>query len=1315
MTDSPSFLPGFRNTLPEAPAEKEKPGFLDILPSAFQRENAAVALVQNSQRQEERDAATPETGPRHTQLTVSNPDFDPFETIIDTEYQEYSKLFVEADSPEEVAVVKSQIDKSIALQEHIGSASGTDAFLASLVAGVSSPETFIPVGGSAIRGLRLGSSVGRNALNTGIAGAVGATISEIALQTDETRTLEESVINVLGGAAFGGVLGGGVGAVTRGNGTVKRPYNAMYKDEAWDGIKIDPNKLMDHGSSSVGAAQTPKLPIEMERMASSFGLAEKTAWLGPQMRVLVKSGSASAMRAMNDLAENAFVFEKNNHGIATTPGGTVETAGKRIMGEVVGVEDKISDLFSQYRIGEAQSFRGNLKLAAEDIKGPRQGKFKRHEFAEQLKFALEDGRHEVPEIQEAATQMRTHMDMLAKEAESLGMIQPGLVGKRQANGKFYAPVVYQRGAIRAKRRTAAGDGFEDRISQHFHKSAGKMQERITKLEKERDILEAAAEEQRADLPDDQQLSKIRRFGRQEPQKFPVLDLIRSMGGVKPDSVLAGELRAMGVTSRSHVGIFRKNTGISDVDNFVQSEHDIFQDLPIADDSGLLGRDVVLDLISDEVGGNPIVPRATDADAENFKALFDQMVEQGVDFSKSNRNVRNQLLSNKVDSAEAPDIENAANRGPSGNQLDDPEYQRSLDQQNAGFGSDSAKRLLEIDEIIADLQRYADAADPAIARTLATETTDKILGMTDADLYRPPEPGSRGFLKERLINIDPALIRDFTQNNALAINRRYSRVMATDIAMHKKFGDVEMTRQLDDIKTDFATRRADLVKRSVIDLIRPGGKENKGALADLRSTPEGQKIVNSLVKGVDTIDDIPTEDIAKIINESPSLEKAMADLGKQEQDTLRDLRVVRDRIRGQFDVPEDPHSIWNRVERGLLGLNYMRLLGGMVISAFPDAAMGIFRNGLQRNIKVHMRLMSSAATYKGSKKEMQLLGVGTEMAMDSRLSALTEYEIGEGAAGKFGRAAETAVRSFGKVTLMTPWNAAMKQMNGVVFSNFVVDAARQIAAGKGTKKQIRELASWNIDEQLAKEIVSQMEKHSPDYDNTLMLGLGEWSNARAAEEFRNALITQVDKTILTPGQEKPIWMSRRVARLAGQFKSFAFSATQMIMISGMQRRGAEQLSGIMALIAMGTITYAVKEKQAGRDLPPVDIEHSGEWLKNGIDRSGVTGILFDFNNMAEKITDHSIGVSRLTGGAPVSRYRSRNKLGAILGPSAGTVEDIMRLTGDAASGDWTESSTARMRRLAPFQNAIGIRKLFDEFERGFNAATGVPEKKDKTKK
>lgn len=86
-------------------------------------------------------------------------------------------------------------------------------------------------------------------------------------------------------------------------------------------------------------------------------------------------------------------------------------------------------------------------------------------------------------------------------------------------------------------------------------------------------------------------------------KTPVLDIVRKAGGVKVGSNLAGELKAMGVTTKTHPGLFKSKGGIGDVDNFVLSEHDIFRDNGIKDSgNGYADRDGVLEALRVEAGG-----------------------------------------------------------------------------------------------------------------------------------------------------------------------------------------------------------------------------------------------------------------------------------------------------------------------------------------------------------------------------------------------------------------------------------------------------------------------------------------------------------------------------------------------------------------------------------------------------------------------------------------------------------------------------------------------------------------------------------------
>jgi hypothetical protein len=111
---------------------------------------------------------------------------------------------------------------------------------------------------------------------------------------------------------------------------------------------------------------------------------------------------------------------------------------------------------------------------------------------------------------------------------------------------------------------------------------------------------ALARVQRGDL--DLVIARLKSGETVTADKAPVLDIVRKAGGVKPGSNLAGELQHMGITARTHPGLFRR-TGIGDVDNFVLSEHDVLADNGVPDSgNGYADRDAVLEALRREAGG-----------------------------------------------------------------------------------------------------------------------------------------------------------------------------------------------------------------------------------------------------------------------------------------------------------------------------------------------------------------------------------------------------------------------------------------------------------------------------------------------------------------------------------------------------------------------------------------------------------------------------------------------------------------------------------------------------------------------------------------
>jgi len=117
---------------------------------------------------------------------------------------------------------------------------------------------------------------------------------------------------------------------------------------------------------------------------------------------------------------------------------------------------------------------------------------------------------------------------------------------------------------------------------------------------------------------------------------------------------------------------------------------------------------------------------------------------------------------------------------------------------------------------------------------------------------------------------------------------------------------------------------------------------------------------------------------------------------------------------------------------------------------------------------------------------------------------------------------------------------------------------------------------------------------------------------------------------------------------------------------------------------------------------------GDWMKEGISRSGITGWFEEGNALAGKLTRGKVDMYRLVGSEkPLSRYAGRSVLDQMLGPTAGKLDRMQRISGAIAMGDWNEHDTHATRQLVFYQNLFWLRGVLNQVERGANNAFGIP--------
>jgi hypothetical protein len=408
------------------------------------------------------------------------------------------------------------------------------------------------------------------------------------------------------------------------------------------------------------------------------------------------------------------------------------------------------------------------------------------------------------------------------------------------------------------------------------------------------------------------------------------------------------------------------------------------------------------------------------------------------------------------------------------------------------------------------------------------------------------------------------------------------------------------------------------------------------------------------------------------------------LSKQMDADIRDIAGMRDRLRGVYGFQED--NIWTRIGRSTRDLNYLRLLGGVTVSSLPDAARIIMAEGFAKTFANGLGpLITNTKQFKIAAAEAKRYGVATDaMGPGGRSSIIAD--VGDYTQG--GTAVERGLRSaankFGRVNFLDYWTAGIKQLHAVTMQTSVFD---KLSKGQYDKR----LGRLGIDEESARRMWKQVDKHGSKEDGVWILNAKNWDDPELEQMWGAALRKESDRVIIVPGQEKPLFMSTEMGKSIGQFRSFIMSATTRVLVAGIQGQDQNALGGFISLVGMGVFTYYLKQSIAGREITddPVAL------VIEGIDRSGAVGILGEINNTLEKISSNSVGLRALTGvSAPASRFYSRSVSESLLGPTFGSLLSTTVAASNAltSSEPMTEADVRALRRLVPLQNLSILRGI-----------------------
>lgn len=1324
------------------PDKEIDPDTATIVGSAFRQGNTVASMASN--KLAGIDTRTPEDG------------FDGkarWDEIRGTSYEsDWSRL---APMRNRVAfnAMKSQIDMEREDKRNLD-AGGWTATIASLGAGLFDVPSLIP-GGELATGVRIGRAAVTTGIRTGIAGALGAGASEIALQaTQQTRPLSESAINIGSGAVLSALLGGGAGALM----SVAERRAALDTVER---VMADPGNPNAYTEFREGVAQGVGAQAVDGPVLEGYGIGKGAKLVGAaqaQMVPLLRaahSPSAPVREIMSNMAETGYYLERNARGEGDI---SVESAVKEWdRGAVAKALKTTREIYSdavktglnmtpeEFRLATSKAMRRGDE--GENDAVSKAASFWRSTLFDPLKeYAIREGRLPADVDVKTATSYLTRMwnaRLTAEEARFKDIVRPWIDQQLSAlefksdEIRLGNKIVDSDKAMETHDRlTSRVQNLEDRLAERTG-SRQRRNDALTQLRQDRiDVLKTRAPaalvtrlrgaDENAAMVDAVKQSRAaeRSAGKQQTfaERSPVLAIIKAKGGARVGSKLDNELRAMGVTPKTHPGMFVKKGGIGDVDNFVHAEDEIFASL--ADDgNGYVDHRDLMEAIRSELAGNPLRTadeQAAAAALDNLDKTTAEWLDQvGLPANAKVKDVRDHIA--RVQRAEAhtegldtrisrferelEEFDKATDGVVNEHEISKAELQNASDHlqsleeeisKSADLAKSSPRVRLVVDYATVkrdifkanlserSLRKRVDAlrrmegegrANDAMLAELNAKSIDldrlqaSIEGMkVKANKLEPMVPKVKQELPDFVSDADRAdYVNGIVNDIHTQLTGRARQGMPSyDMVVSDRGPMKERTFNIPDhLIEDFLEQDIEMIGRRYA---RVMATDIELARMDRRLGGKGDPTLQSQIDRVrdDYLrqrDAVNASDI-----DQKAKAKALKTLTAREKSDVEDLAGVRDLLRGQYNVG-GANTNFARVLRVVQAFNYVRSLGGVLVASATDAARPAMVHGFSRYVSEGIApLFNNLKGIKMAVEDAKTVGAVTENVLQSRLASMAELADPYSHNSPFERFIDNMSNTFSKLTLLPFWNDMHKSIGSVLTQNRVLKNAMQDYS-KLDAAERRYMGFVGINEDMARRVTDQFNQFGSVEGNVHVPGIDHWTDIDARRAFAAAINKDVDTIIVTKSvADVPLFTHTPAGRALIQFRSFAIASNQRVLMRGLQEGPRSFIQGTLAMMALGMAAYYFKNYESGREAT----NNVGTLVAEGLDRAGVFPLAFEINNTWEKLgapglyeVASRIGMQidpNADKRAPASRYANRDAFGALLGPSFQLGTDAAQLLG-----------------------------------------------------
>ena len=630
-------------------------------------------------------------------------------------------------------------------------------------------------------------------------------------------------------------------------------------------------------------------------------------------------------------------------------------------------------------------------------------------------------------------------------------------------------------------------------------------------------------------------------------------------------------------------------------------------------------------------------------AQGYKKLFDSIKKQAEDVKLFEIQIRKEIKGLKAQVAEGKATADQVARAE----------QRLAKLKEGGVLLNTAlgyvPKLVRIDKVMANESRFINKVSTWHQQTYQSSkkegddfAIDVMMDYTKSKPFYDLEEGMSQIdwitqasgTKARKYEIPDKVIEEFLENDIEVLARHHTKTMGIDIELTRRFGDISMSKIIKQITEEYD----ELIKKAP-------------------TTAERQKLKQGLA------------------------------------DDLRDVKGLRDRLRGTYGASKDPHNMSSRFVRQMKSFNVLVGMGGAAVSSIPDiirpvmveGLKNVYEHGFRNMFKQNRKLLKSLQL-----RELRQAGIAVDATLGLRANSFSD--IGDLFGSRFAieRALNQSTAVFFMLNGLNYWNQAMKEFTGNIIS-LRMTSAIMTDWTKLSKADRRKLLANGIDANDHARMKKMIENNGEKIDGEWVPNTDYWSDIMMVRKFRNALNQSVDRTIITPGAgDRALWTSTEFGSLITQFKGYGQGATVRLLTSGLQEKDASFWQGAMLLVALASIVNEAKKVQYG-----IDKEQSyTELLIDAVDRSGALGWFTDVNNSIEKLSDYRLGLRPMMG-KKQGYLPTGAKLGAIFGPAASNITTAGGVATDVITGEADDRTLRSARFILPTGNLPYLDPIWDE--------------------